>query len=85
MKEFIKLLPYTPKSNGIEERKKQTLKEMLNALLISSGLTQNLWEGAIFTTNQIINRVPHSKTRVIPYEKWKGRKPNLKYFKVWDV
>ena len=25
----------------------------------------------------------HSKTNVIPYEKWKGRKPNFKYFKVW--
>ena len=27
--------------------------------------------------------MPHSKTNVIPYEKWKGRKSNLKYFKVW--
>ena len=36
----------------------------------------------ILTANQILNRVPHSKTNVIPYEKWKGRKPNLKYFKV---
>ena len=27
--------------------------------------------------------MPHSKTNVIPNEKWKGRKFNLKYFKVW--
>ena len=38
---------------------------------------------AILTANRILNRVPHSKTQSIPYEKWKERKPNLKYFKVW--
>ena len=74
--------PYTPQSNRIAERKNRTLKELINALLISSGLAQNLWGEAILTTNQILNRVPHSKTNVIPYEKWKGRKPNLKYFKM---
>ena len=51
----------------------------MNALLISSGLPQNLWGDAILTENQILNRVPHSKTNVIPYKKWKGRKPNLKW------
>ncbi|PHU12647.1 hypothetical protein BC332_19577 [Capsicum chinense] len=46
-------------------------------------LPQNLWGEAILTANRILNRVFHSKTQAIPYEKWKGRKPNLKYFKVW--
>ena len=55
----------------------------MNTLHISSGLPQNLWGEAILTKNQILNRVPHSKTNVIPYEKWKGRKLNMKYFKVW--
>ena len=75
--------PYTPQQNGVAERKNQTLKEMMNALLLSSGLPQNLWGEAVLTATQILNRVPYSKTQIIPYEKWKGRKPNLNYFKVW--
>ena len=38
--------PYTHKDNGIAERKKWSLNEMMNALLISSGLPQNLWGGS---------------------------------------
>ena len=38
---------------------------------------------AILTANKILNRVPNRKTQSIPHELWKGRKTNLKYFKVW--
>ena len=30
--------PYSPQQNGVAERKNRTLKEMMNAMLISSGL-----------------------------------------------
>ena len=36
--------PYLPQSNGVAERKNHTLKEMMNVMLISSGLPQNMWE-----------------------------------------
>ena len=34
--------PYSPQQNGVVEWKNRTLKEMMNAMLISSGLPQNL-------------------------------------------
>ena len=75
--------PYTPQSNGLAEWKNRTLKEMMNALMINSDSSRNLWGEVILTANKILNRVTHRKTQSIPHELWKGRKTNLKYFKVW--
>ena len=38
--------PYSPQQNKIAERKNRSLKEMMNAMLLSSGLPQNLWGGS---------------------------------------
>ena len=43
--------PYSPQSNGVTERKNRTLKEMMNTMLISSGLPQNMWGEAILSAN----------------------------------
>ena len=40
--------PYSPQSNGVTEQKNRTMKEMMNVMLISSGLPQNMWGEAIF-------------------------------------
>ena len=34
--------PYSPQSNGVAERKNRTLKEMMNAMLVSSNALDNL-------------------------------------------
>ena len=47
--------PYSPQQNGVVERKNKTLKEMMNALLLSSRLPQNLWGEAILSANYILN------------------------------
>ena len=55
----------------------------MNAMLVSSGLSSNMWGEAILSAYHIQNKVPHKKTGKTPYELWEGRKPNLEYLKVW--
>ena len=56
---------------------------MMNTMLISSGLPQNMWGEALLSTNFLLNKMSHKKTKLTPYEIWKGRKPTYKYLKVW--
>ena len=63
--------PYSPQSNGVVERKNRTLKEMMNAMLISYGLPQNMWGEAIFSANYLLNKVPKKKANKTPYELWR--------------
>ena len=75
--------PYSPESNGVAERKNRTLKEMMNALLVSSFAPNNLWGEALLTACFLQNRIPHKKIGLSPYELWKGYKSNLRYMRVW--
>ncbi|KAL0312905.1 UNVERIFIED_CONTAM: Retrovirus-related Pol polyprotein from transposon TNT 1-94 [Sesamum radiatum] len=75
--------PYTPQQNGIAERKNRTLKKMMNAMLLSSGMPDNMWGKAVLSACYILNRVPHKKLDISSYELWKGITPNLSYLKVW--
>ena len=75
--------PYSPQQNGVAERKNRTLKETMNAMLISSGATQNLWGEALLSANHILNKLLHKKLDKTPYELWKGTKPSYKFLKVW--
>jgi hypothetical protein len=75
--------PRTPEQNGVAERKNRTLVEMMNAMLLNTGLHSNLWGEAILSACYILNRVPYSKSEKSPYELCFGKKPNLSYFRVW--
>jgi len=72
-----------PQQNGLAKRKNRTLVEMINAMLLNAKLPHDLWDEAILTACYIQNRIPFKKFKISPYERWCGRKPNLKYFKVW--
>ncbi|KAD4178897.1 hypothetical protein E3N88_27488 [Mikania micrantha] len=76
------IAPYSPQQNGIAERKNRTLKEMMNAMLLSSGLSQDMWGEAILSATYLLNKIPFKKKDVTPYELWMGRKPSYKYLKV---
>ena len=53
--------PYSSISNIVAEQKNCTLKEMMNTMLISSSLPQNMWGEAILFANYLLNKVPKKK------------------------
>ena len=76
--------PITPQQNGVVERKNKVIQEMARAMLHNKDVPRNLWGEAINTTCHTINRVYFRPgTKKTPYELWKGRKPNVKYFRIF--
>ncbi|XP_022863737.1 uncharacterized protein LOC111383806 [Olea europaea var. sylvestris] len=75
--------PYSPQQNEIAERKNRTLKKMMNAMLISSGLPQKMWGEAILFANYILNKVLRKNMDKTPYELWTNRTPSYKYLRMW--
>ena len=51
-------------------------------MLIESSAPLHFWSEATLTTCHVLNRVPHKKSHTIPFEMWKGNKPNLGYLRV---
>ena len=56
---------------------------MVNAILISSGLPENLWGEALLSSYFMLNKIPVKDSGKILYEVWKDRAPNLNFLKVW--
>ena len=65
--------PYSPSSNGVVETKNKTLIELTNFMLIESHTPWNFG----------VDRVPHKKSKLTPFELWKGYKSSLGYLRVW--
>ncbi|KAL5833941.1 hypothetical protein ACOSQ3_017615 [Xanthoceras sorbifolium] len=66
----------------LPKKKKNNEAKMMNAMLISSGVPQNMWGDAILSSNYLLNKVPRKKQEKTPYELWKGRKPSYKYLRI---
>ncbi|RVW49720.1 Retrovirus-related Pol polyprotein from transposon TNT 1-94 [Vitis vinifera] len=76
--------PRTPQQNGVVERKNRVLQEMARTMLNQHELPTHFWAEAINTACYTSNRThmrPH--TRKTCYELWKGKKPSVKYFRVF--
>ena len=57
---------------------------MARAMLYNKVMARNLWGEAVNTTCHTVNRVYfRPRTKKTPYELWKGRKPNVKYFRIF--
>jgi len=76
--------PRTPQQNRVVERKNRTLQEMARTILFENSVPKHFWAEAVNTAcyvqNRILIRPIIDKT---PYELWKGRKPNISYFKTF--
>ena len=67
------------------ERKNRVVQEMARVMLHNKKLPKSFWGEAINTACHTLNRVyfrPDSKKT--PYELWKGKKPVVKYFRIFD-
>ena len=76
--------PTTPQQNGVVERKNQVIQEMARVMLLNKQRPQKFWGEAVNTScyigNRIFFRVGTKKTT---YEIWNGKKPKVKYFRVF--
>nr|GEW83521.1 retrovirus-related Pol polyprotein from transposon TNT 1-94 [Tanacetum cinerariifolium] len=76
--------PYTPKQNGVAERKNITLTKTARTMLNDSVLSKHFWIEAVriacYTPNISIIIKRHDKT---PYEIFKERIPDISYFYVF--
>nr|GEV86062.1 zinc finger, CCHC-type [Tanacetum cinerariifolium] len=75
--------PYTPRQNGVAERKNRALKEMVNSMLSYSGLSEGFWGEAMLTACYLLNRIPNKRNKTTPYELWYKKRPNLPFLRVW--
>ena len=65
---------YTPQQNGIADRKSMTFIAMMNVMLISSGLPDNMWAEAILSACHILNKVSHKKLDKLPMKYGKDKR-----------
>ena len=57
---------------------------MARAMLHNKDVARNLWGEAVNIVCHTVNRVYFRPgTKKTPYELWKGRKPNVKYFRIF--
>jgi IS30 family transposase len=82
--EFVKTVPFNPKSNGIAEKLNRTLFNTVRVLLPQENLSNELWVEAVlhatFLHNRIATRALDGRT---PFEASFGRLPNMTGIKVF--
>ena len=75
---------YSPKKNGVSERKNRTIMEMTRCLLFEKKMPKCFWEEAINIAMYLLNRLP---TKVVknktPFEAWYEVKPVVEHLKVF--
>jgi transposase InsO family protein len=76
--------PYTPRKNGVVERKNRTLIDMARIMIDKYKTSDLFWCDAINTACHAINRLYlHKKLKKTSYEHLTGNKPKVSYFRVF--
>ena len=75
--------PGTPQPNGVSERPKRTLLDMVRSMMSLTDLPLSFWGYALETAAFTLNRAPSKFVETTPYELWFGKKPKLSFLKVW--
>jgi transposase InsO family protein len=74
--------PYTPKQNGVVERKNRTLMDMVRTMFEEYKTSDWFWAEALNTACYSINRLYlHRILKKTSYELLTGKKPNVSYFR----
>ena len=75
--------PYTPKQNGIAERKHRHIIETAITLIYQSSLPLTYWFDAVATAVFLVNRLPNIKLQnLTPFEALFHQPPDFNLFKV---
>ncbi|GJZ89574.1 retrotransposon protein, putative, ty1-copia subclass [Tanacetum coccineum] len=75
--------PYTSQHNGVSERRRRTLLDMVHSMTSQTTLPKFFWDYALESAALILNMVPTKKVEKTPYEVWHGQAPKMSYLKVW--
>ena len=76
--------PYSPQQNGVFERRNGTLLEMTRSIFKHMNVPNWLWGEAVRHATYLINRVStRTLEGLVPYESYKGKKPNIDHLRVF--
>lgn len=77
-------MPYTPRQNGVVERRNRTVLAMAKSLLKSKRMPTEFWGEAVKHSIYLLN---HATTKAVagmtPYEAWTGNKPHLEHLRIF--
>ena len=75
---------YSPKQNGVVERRNQTVVGMARSMMKAKGMPAKFWGEAVTTAVFILNRAPTKTiTGKTPCEAWYGSKPNMSFLRTF--
>ena len=73
-----------PQQNRVVERKNRVIQEIARVMLLNKQIPQKFWGEAVNTSCHVGNRTFFQVgTKKTTYEIWNGKKPKVKYFRVF--